>query len=79
MPASRMMNHLNTTMHVVVNDGRELSGTLLSFDKHMDLVLGDTVEKSFKNGSVAERSLGLILLRGEHVVSIRGDGAKASH
>ena len=74
-----MMSHLNTTMHVVVNDGRELTGTLLSFDRHMDLILGDTVERTHKNGSVAERNLGLILLRGEHVVSIRGDGKAGSN
>lgn len=59
---------------------RQLVGTLLAFDKHMNLVLGETeefrvVQSRKSGGGVTEeeqrRVLGLVVLRGESVVSLQ--------
>mmetsp|Transcript_836 Transcript_836/g.1298 ORF Transcript_836/g.1298 Transcript_836/m.1298 type:complete len:152 (-) Transcript_836:94-549(-) len=66
-------------------DGRTISGTFLAFDKHLNLVLSDTEEfrhiRSKKDGRSAvveerqeKRNLGLIILRGENVVSMALEG-----
>ena len=62
-------------------DNRTMVGTLLAFDRHMNLVLGDTEEyrkvKSKKAGGglrEEKRALGLLLLRGESVVSLQVHG-----
>lgn len=65
-------------------DGRTISGTFLAFDKHLNLVLSDTEEfrtlrKKGDRSMVVEerkekRNLGLIILRGENVVSIAVEG-----
>ncbi|EWC43908.1 hypothetical protein DRE_01260 [Drechslerella stenobrocha 248] len=70
-----------------MNDGRQLTGTLLAFDKHMNLVLADTEEfrrtkrkatKSNPNAPTTEveekRTLGLIILRGMTIVSLSVEG-----
>jgi small nuclear ribonucleoprotein B and B' len=77
-----MLNFINARMRVTVQDSRVLVGTFMAFDKHMNIVLGDCEEqrrvkvKKGTNGSGAEeveerRQLGLVLLRGENVVSIQ--------
>lgn len=68
-------------------DGRTLSGTFLAFDKHLNLVLADTEEfrtlrptnKAAAKTAIVEertekRALGLVILRGENVVSIAVEG-----
>lgn len=62
---------------------RVLVGNFLAFDRHMNIVLGDTEEfrkiKSKKGSGISEekeekRALGLIILRGDSVVSMTIEG-----
>lgn len=78
--SSKMLNYINCRMKVTIQDSRQLVGTFMAFDRHMNLVLGDTVEyrrvkakKGSGSNEVREerRTLGLILLRGENVVSLQ--------
>jgi small nuclear ribonucleoprotein B and B' len=83
----KMLQFINWRIRVTLKDGRVLIGTFLAFDKHMNLVLADTDEyrviKSMKKSSATstggkqareeKRSLGLVLLRGEHVVALAAE------
>jgi small nuclear ribonucleoprotein B and B' len=55
-----------------------LVGTMMAFDKHMNLVLGEAVEVRRIHKDAVEkdekRVLGLVVLRGENVVSLAVDG-----
>lgn len=89
---SKMLNYINYRMRVTIQDSRTLVGTFMAFDKHMNLVLGDceefrAVKKSkadadapaFAKGDKFEkRSLGLVLLRGEQVISLTVEGPPPS-
>ena len=105
---SKLMNYLQWRMRVVLGDGRTILGSLLAFDRHMNLVLSDCEEvRTIKKKKTAtkpaqpsdgtpststpspslpsssssspsdddevveqRRSLGLVLIRGETVVSV---------
>jgi len=67
---------------VTLHDGRSIIGTFLAFDKHLNLVLSEAEEFRIlrKSGAALleerteRRSLGLVLIRGENVVSLAVEG-----
>ncbi|KAI8324051.1 hypothetical protein GQ54DRAFT_82256 [Martensiomyces pterosporus] len=80
---SKMMSLLNYRLRLTLADTRVMTGQMLAFDKHMNLVLSDCEEfrtvKSKGAGAKGKtqqikRTLGLVILRGESVISISVDG-----
>jgi small nuclear ribonucleoprotein (snRNP)-like protein len=80
---SKMQNLIDYRVRISMNDGRQLTGLLMAFDKFMNIVLGDTEEfRRTKRRSTTttvqtgmteqeeKRTLGLVILRGEQVVSL---------
>ena len=81
--SSRMLTYVGYRMRVTLQDSRSLIGTFMAFDKHMNMVLGDCEEyrrlKNKKGSGLSEekeekRTLGLIILRGDAVVSLSIEG-----
>ncbi|GMI00283.1 hypothetical protein TrLO_g11345 [Triparma laevis f. longispina] len=80
--ASKLMGLIDSRLRVVLVDRRVLVGTFLAFDKYLNLVLSSCEENrtttTTENGSTTEteqrRSLGLVILRGENVVSVTVEG-----
>ncbi|KAK4532115.1 hypothetical protein CCYA_CCYA10G2972 [Cyanidiococcus yangmingshanensis] len=58
---------LKTELQVRTTDGRLLTGTLLAFDNHNNLLLSRCTERRDEN---VKRYLGMVLIRGEHVLVV---------
>lgn len=81
-----MLGLINWRMKITINDGRSFVGKMLAFDRHMNLVLADCeefrrVRPKKKPGETEtpamqemKRTLGLVILRGETVVSLSVEG-----
>ena len=81
-----MLSLINWRLKITINDGRAFIGQMLAFDRHMNLVLADCeefrrVRQKKKPGETEagpeqemKRSLGLVILRGETVVSLSVEG-----
>jgi len=85
---SKFLQWINYRVRVTIQDSRILVGTLIAFDKHMNLVMADTEEyrklkpRKQKEESKTQqetgerevkRALGLILLRGENIVTMSAE------
>lgn len=87
---SKMMSLIHYRLRITLKDSRVLIGQMLAYDKHMNLVMAETDEfrqirkKKGKTGGEEEetgdgteeikRPLGLVILRGEVIVSISVEG-----
>ncbi len=78
-----MLRYVEHRLRVTLYDGRTIIGTFLAFDKHLNLVLSEAEEfrtlRSKGGAALLEertekRSLGLVLIRGENVVSLAVEG-----
>ena len=59
-----MSGYLNTRIKVKMS-GREITGSLKSYDKIPNLVLEDAVEDSCEG-----RQLGIVIIRGQMIISV---------
>ncbi|KAI5894660.1 hypothetical protein EV122DRAFT_289320 [Schizophyllum commune] len=77
----KMLALINWRIKVTINDGRQLVGQMLAFDRHMNLVLAECEEfrrirpkkkpgQETQPEQEVKRALGLVILRGETVVSL---------
>ncbi|KAI8919641.1 hypothetical protein BC831DRAFT_501895 [Entophlyctis helioformis] len=76
---SKILQLLNYRLKITIHDGRTFIGQMIAFDKHMNLVLAECEEfrkikpkpgSGSKTDKEEKRSLGLVILRGENIVSL---------
>eukprot|EP00891_Asterochloris_glomerata_P007678 jgi/Astpho2/7678/Aster-02560 len=80
--SSKLLQFINYRMRVTIVDGRQIVGRFMAFDRHMNIVLGDSEEfrklPPKKGQADTEREerrvMGLVLLRGEEVLSLTIEG-----
>lgn len=66
-PLDLLNNSKNKEVSVNLKGGKQLIGTLLAFDIHINLVLDNV--KEMENGEI-KKSLGLTFLRGDTIIFI---------
>mgnify|MGYP000860844235 CR=1 FL=1 len=68
MPQALLEKSVDKRVSLLLKDGRLLEGKLTGFDEYMNMVLEETTENNPAGGD--ERRLGMVVLRGNNVVSI---------
>lgn len=83
---NKMMQMVHSRLRLTLVDGRTLVGQLLAYDKHLNLVLADCEESRVPRKAAGKsgapemrRTLGLVMLRGEQVVSMSPEGVPAAN
>jgi small nuclear ribonucleoprotein len=66
MPLALLEKSLDKKISLLLKDNRVLEGKLVGYDDYMNMVLEDTEERT----SEQTRRLGIVVLRGNNVVSI---------
>ncbi|MCX6650170.1 MAG: LSM domain-containing protein [Methanomassiliicoccales archaeon] len=66
MPLALMEKTLNKKVSLLLKDNRVLEGKLTGYDEYMNMVLEETEERNADQ----VRRLGVVILRGNNVVSI---------
>lgn len=76
-----MQQWLNHKIRVTIQDRRDIVGQFLSYDRHMNIIIADAEEfrrvggkssapgQKRKEEKILKRTLGLVLLRGENIIS----------
>ena len=79
---SKFWQWIDHRVRVTIADQRMLVGTFIAFDRHLNIVLADTEEfrvlKALKPTDPEreiKRSLGLLVLRGDNIISISAEKA----
>lgn len=66
--AASLYEQLDKLVLVCLRDGRNFFGWLRSFDQYANLILDNTVERLTLNGTYADVSIGIFVIRGENVM-----------
>ncbi|HEY3421245.1 MAG TPA: LSM domain-containing protein [Methanomassiliicoccales archaeon] len=66
MPLALLEKSLNKKISLLLKDSRVLEGKLTGYDEYMNMVLEDTEERTADQ----TRRMGVVILRGNNVVSI---------
>ena len=81
---SKFWQWIDHRVRVTIGDRRMMVGTFIAFDKHLNVVLAETEEfrviRAQKQGEPdreIKRPLGLIIIRGDNIISISAE--KAPH
>ena len=66
MPLALLEKSMDHRISLLLKDSRVLEGKLVGYDDYMNMVLEDTEERTAEQ----TRRLGIVILRGNNVVSI---------
>ncbi|KAI8805751.1 Sm-like ribonucleoprotein [Cladochytrium replicatum] len=66
--SASLVDCVDKKLLVVLRDGRNLVGVLRSYDQFANLVLQDTIERTYHNDTYGDEYRGVFVIRGENVV-----------
>ncbi|KAI8593490.1 SM-like, degradation of cytoplasmic mRNAs and positively regulates transcription initiation [Geranomyces variabilis] len=66
--SASLVDCIDKKILVILRDGRKLIGWLRSYDQFANLVLQDTVERTYVAGQYGDVYRGIFVIRGENVV-----------